>query len=135
MGQPELAADPRFATLAQRAAAGDELNGLVSAWTSSMTAAEVEAACVAEDVPVARVFSSADVFTDPHMAARGDLVTVADPVLGDVRQQAPVPRFDGVAPSAPSGAPSLGQHNDEVWTELVGLSAEELAGLRDAGVV
>jgi crotonobetainyl-CoA:carnitine CoA-transferase CaiB-like acyl-CoA transferase len=135
MGQPSLSSDPRFATLAQRAAAGDELNDLVSAWTSSMTAAEVEAACVAEDVPVARVFSSADVFTDPHMAARGDLVTVADPVLGDVRQQAPVPRFDGVAPSAPSGAPALGQHNDEVWTGLVGLSAEELAALHDAGVV
>ena len=39
MGRPELSSDPRFATLAQRAAAGDELNGLVSAWTSSMTAA------------------------------------------------------------------------------------------------
>jgi crotonobetainyl-CoA:carnitine CoA-transferase CaiB-like acyl-CoA transferase len=134
MGRPELSADPRFATLAQRAAAGDELNGLVSAWTSSMTAAEVEAACVAEDVPVARVFSSADMFADPHMAARGDLVTVADPVLGDVRQQAPVPRFDGVAPAAPTGAPVLGQHNDEVWSEL-GLSADELATLRASGVV
>jgi crotonobetainyl-CoA:carnitine CoA-transferase CaiB-like acyl-CoA transferase len=134
MGQPSLAADPRFATLAQRAAAGDELNEMVTAWTSSMTAAEVEAACVATDVPVARVFSSADVFTDPHMAARGDLVTVADPVLGDVRQQAPVPRFDGVVPEAPTGAPTLGQHNDEVWTGL-GLSAAELAGLRSAGVV
>ena len=135
MGRPELAADARFATLAQRAAAGEELNDLVTAWTSSMTAAEVEAACVAADVPVARVFSSADVFADPHMAARGDLVTVADPVLGDVRQQAPVPRFDGVAPDAPSGAPRLGEHNDEVWTGLVGLSGAELEGLRSQGVV
>jgi crotonobetainyl-CoA:carnitine CoA-transferase CaiB-like acyl-CoA transferase len=135
MGRPELADEPRFATLAQRAAAGDELNGMVSAWTSSMTALEVEEACVAADVPVARVFSSADVFSDPHMAARGDLVTVADPVLGDVRQQAPFPRFDGAVPSAPSGAPSLGQHNHEVWTDVVGLSADELAALRSSGVV
>lgn len=135
MGRPELADDARFATLAQRAAAGEELNDLVTAWTSSMTAAEVEAACVAADVPVARVFSSADVFADPHMAARGDLVTVVDPVLGDVRQQAPAPRFDGVAPAAPTGAPLLGEHNDEVWTGLVGLSAAELEGLRAQGVV
>lgn len=135
MGIPELAADARFATLAQRAAAGEELNDLVTAWTSSMTAAEVEAACVAADVPVARVFSAADVFADPHMAARGDLVTVADPVLGDVRQQAPVPRFDGVVPDAPSGAPRLGEHNDEVWTGLVGLSDAELEALRAQGVV
>ena len=74
-------------------------------------------------------------FADPHMAARGDLVTVADPVLGDVRQQAPVPRFDGVVPDAPSGAPRLGEHNDEVWTGLVGLSDAELEALRAQGVV
>ncbi|MEY2568766.1 MAG: hypothetical protein QOE35_3295 [Actinomycetota bacterium] len=134
MERPELASDPRFATLAQRAAAGDELNGLVTAWTSVRTAAEVEEACVATDVPVARVYSAADVFADPHMAARGDLVTVADPVLGDVRQQAPVPRFDGQAPEPPTGAPRLGEHNDEVWTGL-GVSPDDLARLRADGVV
>lgn len=135
MERPELASDPRFATLAMRAAAGDELNGIVTAWTSSLTASAVEEACVAADVPVARVYSAADIFTDPHMEERGDLVTVADPVLGDVRQQAPFPRFDGAVPPTPTGAPSLGQHNDEVWTELVGVSPVELAGLRDQGIV
>ena len=135
MGRPELSSDPRFATLAQRAAAGEELNDLVTAWTSARTAAEVEEACVVADVPVARVYSAADIFADPHMAARGDLVTVADPVLGDVRQQAPVPRFDGTPAPAPTGAPLLGQHNDEVWSGLVGLAPIELAALRDEGVV
>ena len=135
MARPELADEPRFATLAQRAAAGDELNGLVTEWTSALTAAEVEEACVAADVPVARVYSAADVFADPHMAARGDLVTVDDPVLGPVRQQAPVPRFDGAAPAAPSGAPALGQHNAEVWGGLLGLDEAERSRLRDAGVL
>jgi crotonobetainyl-CoA:carnitine CoA-transferase CaiB-like acyl-CoA transferase len=135
MERPELASDPRFATLALRAAAGEELNDLVSAWTSSLTASEVEKACVAADVPVARVYSAADIFADPHMAARGDLVTVADPVLGDVRQQAPVPRFDGEPAPVPTGAPTLGQHNEEVWTGLLGVSPVELAGLRDQGIV
>jgi crotonobetainyl-CoA:carnitine CoA-transferase CaiB-like acyl-CoA transferase len=135
MGRPELADDPRFATLAQRAAAGDELNDLVTTWTSSLTATEVEAACVAADVPVARVYTAADIFGDPHMAARGDLVTVEDPVLGPVRQQAPVPRFDGEPAPAPSGAPALGQHNDEVWSSIVGVSPVELAALRADAVV
>lgn len=134
MGREDLASDPRFATLALRAAAGDELNGLVSAWTSSMTAAEVEAACVAQDVPVARVYSAQDIFNDPHMAARGDLITVDDPILGPVRQQAPAPRFVGEDPVTPTGAPLLGAHNDEVWTSL-GLSADDLARLRADGVL
>jgi crotonobetainyl-CoA:carnitine CoA-transferase CaiB-like acyl-CoA transferase len=100
-----------------------------------LTATEVEAACVAADVPVARVYSAADIFADPHMAARGDLVTVDDPVLGPVRQQAPVPRFDGEVPTVPSGAPALGQHNEEVWTSVVGVSPVELAALHADGVI
>jgi crotonobetainyl-CoA:carnitine CoA-transferase CaiB-like acyl-CoA transferase len=135
MGRAELADDPRYATLALRAVAGEELNEMVSAWTSSLTANEIEEACVAEDVPVARVYSAADIFTDPHMTARGDLVTVDDPVLGPVRQQATVPRFDGTVPDAPSGAPVLGEHNDEVWGSIVGVSPDDLTRFRADGIV
>ena len=59
------------------------------------TAAEIEERCVAHDVPVATAYTAADIFADPHMAARGDLVTVDDPVVGPLRQQAPFPRFVG----------------------------------------
>jgi crotonobetainyl-CoA:carnitine CoA-transferase CaiB-like acyl-CoA transferase len=56
-------------------------------------------------------------------------------VLGPLRQQAPFPRLDGEQPQAPAGAPTLGQHNDEIWCGLVGLSPEELARHRADGVV
>jgi formyl-CoA transferase len=69
------------------------------------------------------------------MAERGDLVCVEDPVIGPVRQQAPYPRRSGQPPAAPTGAPRLGQHNEEVWCGIVGLSVAELAAYRDAGVV
>jgi crotonobetainyl-CoA:carnitine CoA-transferase CaiB-like acyl-CoA transferase len=135
MQRPELATDPRFANLAERARHGDEINGIVSAWTASLLADDVEKACIATDVPVATAYTVADIFADEHMQARRDLVTVADPVLGAVRQQAPFPRIDGQTPEAPSGAPRLGEHNDEVWRGIMGLSAEELARLQDAGVI
>jgi crotonobetainyl-CoA:carnitine CoA-transferase CaiB-like acyl-CoA transferase len=135
MQRPDLFTDPRWATLAQRAERADEINGIVAGWTSARTAAEVEAACIVHDVPVGTAYSAADIAADPHMAARGDLVTVDDPVLGPVRQQAPFPRLDGRPPRAPSGAPTLGEHNDEVWCGLVGLSPEELAGHRANGVI
>jgi crotonobetainyl-CoA:carnitine CoA-transferase CaiB-like acyl-CoA transferase len=131
MGRPELPGDPRYKTLADRGAHSTELNDLVAAWTSTLTAAEVEAACIAGDVPVATVYTASDIFADPHIAARGDLVTVDDPVAGPIRQQAPVPRFVGEPTPVPSGAPTLGAHNAEVWgslgvdeTERVALSAE-----------
>jgi formyl-CoA transferase len=135
MDRPELLTDPRFGTLAERATHGDEINGIVAAWTSSLTADEITARCVEHDVPVGTAYSAADIFADPHMAERGDLVPVDDPVIGPVRQQAPFPRLTKHPGSAPVGAPRLGQHNKEVWCDLVGLSDAELEDLTARGVL
>jgi crotonobetainyl-CoA:carnitine CoA-transferase CaiB-like acyl-CoA transferase len=135
MDRPDLIDDPRFATLAERAARGGEINGLVAAWTAGLTAEEITARCVEHDVPVGTAYSAADVFADPHMQARGDLVSVDDPVIGPVRQQAPFPRLANNPTPVPAGAPRLGEHNREVWCDLVGLSDAELAALGERGVV
>ncbi len=135
MGKPELVDDPRYLTLADRADHGDELNGIVEEWTRGLTLAEVEERCVEADVPVAAAYSSADIFADEHMAARGDLVTIDDPVAGAHRQQAPTPRFVGSPVEAPRPAPRLGEHNRDVWCDLVGLGEGEFAALEEQGVI
>ncbi|HEY4377644.1 MAG TPA: CoA transferase [Acidimicrobiales bacterium] len=135
MDRPDLADEPRWKTLAQRAAGGDEINGLVAAWTSSLPAAEVEARCIEHGVPVATAYGAAEMLADPHMTARGDFVEVDDPIAGPHRQQAPYPRLDGHAPVAPAPAPTLGQHNHEVWCDLVGLTAQELAAHHESGLI
>lgn len=134
MERPDLPTDPRYDTLPKRAGLSDEINGVVAEWTMTLTADEVVERCVAADVPVATAFTAADIFADPHVAARGDLVTVDDPVAGPMRQQAPYPRRVGETPTAPSGAPTLGAHTTEVLTEL-GLDDAELARLAEQGVV
>jgi crotonobetainyl-CoA:carnitine CoA-transferase CaiB-like acyl-CoA transferase len=134
MDRLDLLDDPRFGRLVDRAAHGDVINGIVAEWTATLDAREVETRCVAHDVPVATAYTAADIFADAHMAARGDLVTVDDPVLGPVRQQAPYPRVVGVAPDAPAGAPRLGEHTDEVLSSI-GLSESELGALRAKGIV
>jgi len=135
MERPDLAADARYATLAERAARGAEINGVVAAWTSSLSADEITARCVEHDVPIGTAYSAADIFADPHMEARGDLVTVEDPVIGAVRQQAPFPRLSRRPTPVPTGAPRLGEHNREVWCDLVGLSEGELADLVERGIL
>jgi crotonobetainyl-CoA:carnitine CoA-transferase CaiB-like acyl-CoA transferase len=134
MERLDLLDAPRFAKLADRAEHGDVINGLVAEWTGAHTAAEVEDACVACDVPVATAYTAADMFADPHFAARGDLVEVDDPVAGPLRQQAPFPRLAGEPPAVPTGAPRLGEHTRAVLGEL-GLDDRELDALADEGVV
>jgi crotonobetainyl-CoA:carnitine CoA-transferase CaiB-like acyl-CoA transferase len=135
MERPDLAHDPRWSTLAKRAAGSDELNGIVAAWARGLVADEVEARCIEHGVPVGTIYDANDILADPHMRARGDLVTVDDPVAGPLLQQAPFPRLDGRVPMAPAPAPLLGQHNHEVWCDLVGLSAAEIADAISEGTI
>jgi crotonobetainyl-CoA:carnitine CoA-transferase CaiB-like acyl-CoA transferase len=135
MGRPDVRADPRFATLADRARHGDEINGVVAEWTKARTATEVEEACVRFDVPVAMAYTAVEIAADAHFAARHDLITVLDPVLGGIRQQAPYPRLVGEKGAVPSGAPTLGADNVEVWCDMVGLTSAELDGLQAQKIV
>jgi crotonobetainyl-CoA:carnitine CoA-transferase CaiB-like acyl-CoA transferase len=135
MDRSDLLDDSRFTKLADRAAHGDEINSIVTDWTRAHKAAEIEEACVACDVPVATAYTAADMFADPHFAARGDLVEVEDPVAGPTKQQAPFPRFAGKTPVPPAGAPLLGEHTREVLGDALGLSDGELDTLHADGVI
>jgi crotonobetainyl-CoA:carnitine CoA-transferase CaiB-like acyl-CoA transferase len=135
MDRPDLLDDARFTKLVDRATYGDDINGIVTEWTRARSAAEIERACVDCDVPVATAYTPADMFTDPHFGARGDLVEVDDPVAGTMRQQAPFPRLTGEPPTAPCGAPRLGADTRQVLGDVLGLSTEELDALAAGGVI
>jgi crotonobetainyl-CoA:carnitine CoA-transferase CaiB-like acyl-CoA transferase len=135
MDRPDLLDDPRFTKLADRAVHGDLINGVVADWTLERTAQDVEERCVAYDVPVATAYTAVDIFNDPHMAERGDLVEIADPVAGPHRQQAPFPRFAGEPIPVPTGAPRLGEHTREVLAADLGLSEPDLDRLAEDGII
>ena len=104
MGREDLLREPRFATMAQRAEHGDELNGIVAAWCRERTSREIQDVLEANEVPFGVAYSVADIFTDPHIASRGDIVSVDDPVIGPVRMQGVYPRFSKTPPN-PRAAP------------------------------
>ena len=134
MDRPDLVTDPRFTRLVDRAEHGDVINGIVADWTSTIPAAQIEERCVACDVPVATAYTAADIFADAHIASRGDLVTVDDPTVGPLRQQAPFPRRVGETVAAPSGAPRLGEHTREILA-TIGVDAAQLDRLTSDGVI
>src|SRR5262245_24604829 len=135
MEREDLLADARFRTMALRAEHGDEINGIVAAWVKARTAREVQDVLERHEVPFGVAYSVADIFADPHVAARGDIETVDDPVIGPVRMQGVYPRFSRTPGAIQRGAPRLGEHNDEVYGGLLGLSGDELESLRREQVI
>lgn len=135
MQRPDLLTDDRYATPQARAANNAAINQVVTDWAAELTAAEIEARCVAEDVPVGTAYDAADLSSDEHVLARGDILTVDDPVIGSVRQQAPFPRLAGEPHPQPTGAPRLGADTDRVLREVLGYDADRLADLRERAVI
>ncbi|MGH7785856.1 MAG: CaiB/BaiF CoA transferase family protein [Candidatus Binatia bacterium] len=135
IGRPELLDDARFATFQARVANADAINAIVGDWCRIHTAAEIEHLMVAAAVPVSRAFSIADIAADPHYAARQDIVTVDDPTAGPLKQPAVYPRLSATPGRVQRGAPLLGEHNDEVYGDLLGLSPDEIALLRGERVI
>jgi len=135
MGREELADDPRFKTNADRIAHMDETDAVVTEWTRTLPKMEVFARAKANRVPCAPVRTAPEVMHDPHMHERGMLEDVEHPELGPITVPTTPLRLHGSAkpPMAPS--PRIGEHNDEIYGGWLGLSAAEIAALRDEGVI
>jgi CoA:oxalate CoA-transferase len=76
-----------------------------------------------------------EVLTDPHFRARGTLQEVEHPTVGTVTVMASPLRVGGEPPVVESPSPTLGQHNEQVYGELLGLSGAERAELQEQGVI
>jgi formyl-CoA transferase len=135
MGEPELARDPRYVDHISRGRNQKELDVRIESWTRQHTVAEVEALMIEHGVPAGRVYTPADMLSDPHFAARGAIVDVAHPRWTNLKMQAPFPRLSRTPASIRTLAPqTVGQDNAEIYGEL-GLDAGELTALAQAGAL
>jgi crotonobetainyl-CoA:carnitine CoA-transferase CaiB-like acyl-CoA transferase len=133
MGQPELAADAQFNTLANRKANAVELDRLVSAWTGDRDAAELVVLLQQHGVAAGKSQSSVDMIADQHLWARGFYHDVVG--SGGASRTIVGPGWKMSRGAAINdGAPRLGEHNAYVFGDLLGLSADEQKKLADAGI-
>ncbi len=135
MGQPELASAERYGQQSRRLANRDAVDRLVGRWVGSMSLAEVMEICLAHEVPSGPLNTIADIFADPHFKARGNLVSIDDPEVGEVVVPSVIPRLSETPGRIAHLGPPLGDANEDVLGNLLGLSAEEMARLRDAKVI
>jgi crotonobetainyl-CoA:carnitine CoA-transferase CaiB-like acyl-CoA transferase len=135
MEQPDLAADPRFATATARSANHEDIDDIIARWTSASPLAYLEQVLEAAGVPATRIYTIADIFGDPHYRARGAIVRAADEELGTVAMANVVPRLSATPGAVRHAGHRVGADTRRVLQERLGLSAETLDSLEAAGVI
>lgn len=133
-GREDLAGDPRLADNAGRVEHQAEIDAAISAWSATLPAQEALTRLEQARVPAGPIYNVADMFSDPHFAARGLFETVA---AGGRPLTIPaiVPKLSATPGATRWAGPELGAHNEEIFRGWLGLSADELVRLRAEGVV
>ena len=135
MGQPELSSDTRFASLAARKENEAALEEIVTAWTQERTADEATQALQNAGIPAYPALDAIDMVNSPHVGARDYFVELEHPEVG-TRRHMGIPWTMSRTPcEIRRPAPCLGQDTDAVLTDIVGLSQDEIAALREKDIL
>jgi crotonobetainyl-CoA:carnitine CoA-transferase CaiB-like acyl-CoA transferase len=136
MGQPELGRDPRYATHLARGQNQLELDERINAWTRTLTVDRLDALMVQYSIPAGRVYRAPEMLSDPHFKAREAIIEVETERFGPLKMQGTFPKLSATPSGVRRAAPSVvGQHNVEIFSELLGLDAAALAALQASGAI
>jgi benzylsuccinate CoA-transferase BbsF subunit len=131
LGWPE---DATLASLAGRRAARAAIDARLAEWTRTRAAGEAAATLQAAGVSALPVLGPDELRADPHLAARGAIVTLEHPEMGAERHIDTPLRFSRTARRVAGAAPLLGADTADVLTRVLGLSADEVRALIASGV-
>jgi crotonobetainyl-CoA:carnitine CoA-transferase CaiB-like acyl-CoA transferase len=128
LDRPDIAADPRFASLAMRSRHAAELRALLEPLVAARTTADALAALKATGTPVGQVNERADVLTDPQIAHNDAIAEIDNGAVGRVRVAKAAARFSDYAPPPPRPAPALGGDGAAILREC-GYGESEIEAL------
>jgi crotonobetainyl-CoA:carnitine CoA-transferase CaiB-like acyl-CoA transferase len=136
MGSPEWANDPNYATVTGRLAHQDKLDAQIQAWTETQNKHEVAARLQAAGVPAGAVQSAQDrLEKDPQLAARGLYVELEHAEQGRRLFEGVPVKLSATPGRLKRPAPLIGEHNDYVYRELLGLSEAEIEALQASNTI
>ena len=135
IGRGDLLEDADFLDPQRRLARAREVDIVVADWVATKTLSEAMAVFETHEVAAAAVYDIADLVADEQLAHREVFISVKDQQLGAMTVQAPVPRFSSAPGTVDHLGPRLGEHNAEVYGELLGLNPDDIGDLRVRGVL
>ncbi len=113
----------------------EEFNRLVTAWTMEHTAEEIDRAAIAKGVPCSPVRTVAELVNDEQLAFREFFVEIDHPVAGRLKYPGAPYKLSATPWKAARPAPLLGEHNEQVYCQMLGYSRPDLVRMRQAGVI
>ena len=133
-GRVDMASDPEYATNADRVRNEPSVDGAISDWTATKTAAEVVAILEAAQVPVGSIYTVKDMLNDPHYNARGMFEEVE---VGGRPLKIPAmsPKLSGTPGGTEWPGPPIGSHNAEVLKSVLGKTDAEIEALKSNGTI
>lgn len=136
MDRPELSADPRYINHVARGTNQTELDELIEEWTKTLKVDELEALMIAHSIPAGKMYRAPEMMDDPHFAAREAIIELETPRWGTLKMQNAFPKLSGTPSTVRTPAPDqIGQHNAEIYGELLDISEHALAQLSKQGVI
>ncbi len=135
MNRQDLADDERFANMAIRSKNMALIDEVVESWSKTLNTQEVFETCQEHEVICAPVQSISDVLNDPHLISRGALQKLEHPELGALMIPNTPLRFQGLEPPAVALPHAVGEDNEKVYGELLDLSSEAVAALKEATAI
>jgi crotonobetainyl-CoA:carnitine CoA-transferase CaiB-like acyl-CoA transferase len=135
IGREDALEDPRFATLTSRSEHEDAIDAMIADWAAAHDLEEIDAVLQNAGVPASRIYTMADVFADPHYAAREMLVDVPDDDLGSVRLANVVPKLSGTPGRIDKAGGQAGVDTREVLSRVAGMADAAIAALEAEGVI
>ena len=135
IGNPEWAGDERFCDAYSRWKNQEELDRLVGEWTINYTHFEVTECLQKAGVAAMPSLSNEEILSDAHFKERNLAVEIEHPVMGKQLVVGPPWRLSETPARVTKSSPLIGEHNEYVFGELLGMSSEEIARLMDEEII
>jgi len=135
MGMPELIDRPEFKDNAARLENRDALNDELQGWLGQRDLKETMDQLIPAGGVVGPVYDAAQIMNDPHYQAREDIIDIDDPELGPIKMLGIVPKFSETPGAVEHAGPTIGEHNQKIYGEWLGIGEDELAELAEQGTI
>jgi formyl-CoA transferase len=135
MNMPELSTDDRYRTHVARGEHQKELDNIISSWTLTLTIEELDALMIKHGIPAGRMYRTPEMLNDPQFQSREAIIDVENDEIPNLKMQNIFPKMSATQGTVKWCGPKLGEHNQEIFKNLLELSDDEISSMKKRDII